>query len=58
MTREEGADHGVYEINKKDYTVTYGPMVYDIAAYHYLYRANELIMSMMRSIHLIQIHFT
>ena len=40
MTGTEGAGHGVYRNNEKDHTVTHGPMVYDIATYHYLYGAN------------------
>ena len=40
MTGENGSDHGVYEKNGNEYTVTHGPMVYDIATYHYLYGAN------------------
>ena len=40
MTGTEGPGHEVYRHNDKDYTVTHGPMVYDIATYHYLYGAN------------------
>ena len=40
MTGTEGPGHRVYRYKDKDYTVTHGPMVYDIATYHYLYGAN------------------
>ena len=40
MTGTEGPGHEVYRHNDKDYTVTHGPMVYDMATYHYLYGAN------------------
>ena len=41
MTGTEGPGHGIYRKNEKDHTVTHGPMVYDIATYHYLYGANS-----------------
>ena len=41
MTGTEGDGHGIYRHNEKDHTVTHGPMVYDIATYHYLYGANS-----------------
>ena len=41
MTGTEGAGHRVYRKNEKDHTVTHGPMVYNIATYHYLYEANN-----------------
>ena len=40
MTGTEGPGHEVYRLNDKDYTETHGPMVYDMATYHYLYGAN------------------
>ena len=36
MTWEIGTDYGVYKNNGKQYTVTYGRVVYPIAIYCYL----------------------
>lgn len=40
ITGTEGSGHGVYRLNNIDYTVIHGPIVYEIATYHYLYGAN------------------